>query len=352
MGAALERGRRVSTARSLRALAIVFALYQVARALTWPQGAPPGFGLLVASVAVYVVVTLAAILMPPPSPTEHDGLPPLSPPLPAWVAAAAVALCAVLPTVTGIALSPEPGPASLVGTWYVGGLGILLVVLVVRRRVSFAIAGAVLLVVGAMAWMTPGVALTRGGLIGSLLWIIVAYLTMRLLERARRDSLALQRVEAAASAIEAAQAGRESERRTQIQRALAVAGGVLGRVIARAGAIDAVDRAEAGRAEARLRDELRGARLLDDDVRDALDAARARGALVSVLDEGGLDTLDDGGLDVVRNEIARTVRASEAERLIVRTSTHARIAVTIVGRSEDDEENVDLWVEIARPGAS
>jgi hypothetical protein len=73
-----------------------------------------------------------------------------------------------------------------------------------------------------------------------------------------------------------------------------------------------------------------------------------------MFDEGGLEDLDDAALAIVRAELADTLRDAASTRLIIRTSPHAQIAITVVGRSGDgeslsDEDSVDLWREIRRP---
>ena len=136
--------------------------------------------------------------------------------------------------------------------------------------------------------------------------------------------------------------------------ALAVAGPVLTRVVSRSGMLTGEEQTEARIAEGRLRDELRGARLLDDGVRSAIDAARRRGATVTVFDEGGLDDVGEASLAVIRGELAAALRDASSGRLIIRTSPHQDVAVTVVGRSVvgaglSDEDSVDLWLEIAHP---
>ena len=86
-------------------------------------------------------------------------------------------------------------------------------------------------------------------------------------------------------------------------------------------------------AEGRLRDEMRGPRLLDDAVHAELERARRRGANVTVLDEGGLDGLDEATLAIIRAELAETLRSARSDRLYIRTSPDDRVAVTVVGRS-------------------
>ncbi len=150
----------------------------------------------------------------------------------------------------------------------------------------------------------------------------VAQLLLLSMDRAARDTARLAQLQRAASAWQASQGGRQRERRVQIQQALAVAGPVLARTVSSGGELDADDRLEARLAEGRLRDEMRGPRLLDDDVRDELERARRRGANVTVLDEGGLDGLGEASLAIIRAQLADTLRSASSDRLYIRTSPH------------------------------
>ena len=199
-----------------------------------------------------------------------------------------------------------------------------------------------------------GRAPSRLGLVGSVVWVASAQLLLRSMDRAARDTARLAQLQRAASAWQASQVGRQRERRVQVQQALAVAGPVLARTVSSGGELSADDRLEARLAEGRLRDEMRGPRLLDDDVRTELERARRRGANVTVLDEGGLDGLDEESLAIIRAQLADTLRSASSDRLYIRTSPHETVAVTVVGRSAagagwSDEDAVDLWREIAHP---
>jgi hypothetical protein len=186
--------------------------------------------------------------------------------------------------------------------------------------------------------------------------VAAAQLLILSMNRAARDTSRLAQLQRAASAWRAVQSGRRRERRVQVQRALAVAGPVLSRVIASSGSLTEAERAGARLAEGRLRDELRAPRLLDDGVRDALEDARRRGATVTVLDEGGLEGISDDDLALIREELADALRDARSDRLYIRTSPDPRIAVTVVGRSVagdalSDEDIVDLWREIPHPSS-
>jgi hypothetical protein len=332
----------------LSALALAFAAYQAARGILWTT--PPTMPwLLIAALALYIAATLICIFAVPPQGSTGESQ---SEPMPTWAAASMLVVAATIPTMTGLAVADPTTRTATYGTWYVGGLGALAVVVMVRRRTWLAWIGTALLSVGAMVWLGPLEAFGQG-LVGSIVWVGIAHLLVVLIDRAERDADQLVELQSVTSAWEAAQEGRERERRVQLQRALAVGGPILARVIAMHGALTDEERREAGIAEARLRDELRGPRLLDDDVRAAIDAARRRGAQVSVFDEGGLEGIPEANVAIIRAELAEALNGSTSNRIIIRTSPDERVAVTVVGRfvvEDTGEESVDLWREIRHPG--
>jgi len=92
--------------------------------------------------------------------------------------------------------------------------------------------------------------------------------------------------------------------------------------------------------------------------------ARRRGAIVTLLDEGGMDTVVEPARERVLNQLADAMRGSAADKIIVRTANESSdIAITVVGlRSsgaddadagidldDDEDDEIDLWLEIPRP---
>lgn len=348
----------MSVQRVLGALGAAFALYLAVRSLIWPSGAVRDPVVLWGFAAVYVAVVGLCVF------AEARGAAPSSRSadaavtatgvharaMPRWPTLLALMLTVVAPGVISTAVAPASRTAAF-ATSYIGALGLAMTVLIVRRRPWAAWIGLVALGVESMVWLGPAVALSQG-LVGSVVWVVAAQLLVLFIDRAAYDTARLAKLQQTASAWRAAQLGRERERRVQVRRALAVAGPVLSLAVARAGRLDDADRAEARIAEASLRDELRGGRLLDDDVRARLQAARRRGVVATVVDEGGLDGLDERGLAQVRAELAGVVADVVSDRLYIRASTDPRVAVTVVGRSGTapvDEDDVQLWREIPRP---
>lgn len=346
----------ISVQRVLTVLAVAFTAYLATRGLWWTERVDHPL-VIVTALALYLVVTWLCIFWQPAgaAPRAAAGWDrmPHAPGLPVPGQVLALACAVIVPTAISWAVGPDARIDSF-GTWYIGGIGALMVIVMVRGRPWTAWVGLALLAVASMAWMGPVPALQLG-LVGSLVWLVVAQLVVKLIERAARDTSRLAQLQRAASAWQTSQVVRQRERRVQVQKALAVAGPVLTRTVARAGELTDDDRLEARLAEGRLRDEMRGPRLLDDDVRAELERARRRGANVTVLDEGGLDDVDEDVLKVIRAQLAETLRSASSDRLYIRTSPDARVAVTVVGRSisvgaPSDEDSVDLWREIPHPG--
>ncbi|MDF2506744.1 MAG: hypothetical protein K0Q52_603 [Microbacterium sp.] len=331
------------TVRSVAtSLAVGFALYFVARGIWWIEQ-PTAPLLMVLAIGLYLVVVNVAILG---SATSVR--------MPLSSAVLALLASAVIPALVTFALDPADRTAPF-ATWYIGALGLLAVVCVVRRRFLVGWATLAVLVAATSAYLGFGVALSLG-LVGSIMWVVVARLLVMFWDRAVRDTERLAEIQQAVSAWHATQRVRQRERRLRTQFALSVAGPVLSRVVASRGVLDDQERLDARLAEGRLRDELRGADLLNDAVRNAIDAARRRGAVVTVFDEGGFDGIDEARRGEIRDELAAVLTRAESARLIIRSARDPRVAVTVVGRAgtraSGDDDSVDLWHEILRETAA
>lgn len=346
----------LSVKKVLIGLATALALYQVLLGLIFTKSVDAPL-VLFANAGLFLATTVICLLVP----SVRRGVSRADVPdgglregavLPAWACALALVTVAVVPSVTALGVG-EDNRAEGFGTWYLGGLGALLTIVMVRRRTWAAWVGTAILAVGAAGWLGIAQALNLG-VVGAVVWVAIAHLVRVSMDRAARDTAKLAELQQAASAWQATQLVRQRERRVRVQVALAVAGPVLTQVVAQGGALTDDERTEARIAEGRLRDELRGANLLDDDVRAAITMARRRGATVTVFDEGGVDDVAGSALETIRAELAAALRSAVSERLIIRTSPHPRVAVTVVGRSAgaaglSDEDSVDLWLEIAHP---
>ncbi|WP_295789561.1 hypothetical protein [uncultured Microbacterium sp.] len=342
------------TVRSiLSIIGLAFTAYLAARGLIWtsPETVERGW-LIVTALVLYLPVTWLWIFAIGARDRRAEATATTPAMLPGWGVALALIVTVVVSNAPFLAVS-ESGRTQPFVTWVIGAIGALMTIVMVRRRPVVAWVGMGILTVSTSIWLGPLQALSLG-LVGSFVWVTAAQLVTLALDRAARDAERLAELQQAASAWQASQSGRQRERRLHVQRALQAAGPILSRTIENGGNLRADDKQAARRAEASLRDELRGTRLLDDGVRAEIDAARRRGAAVSLFDEGGLEGLALSDLDGIRSELARILRESVSDRVIIRTSPHDEIAVTVVGRSAADtagadEDDVDLWREIRRP---
>ena len=321
------------------ALAVGFAVYFAARAVWWIEQ-PTAPLLMVAAILIFLGIIVATVLI-----DSHDGVQ-----MPRWLGVAAVVAAVVIPVMVNASLMPVHGDAPF-ATWYIGGLGLLAVVCIVRRRPLTGWLVLVVLIATSSLYLGFFDAL-KLGLVGSIMWTVIAQLLVLFWDRAVHDTERLADIQRAVSAWHATQLVRQRERRVRVKYALGAAGPVLTRTVASGGHLTDAERLEARLAEGRLRDELRGASLLNDAVRHAIREVRVRGVSVTVFDEGGLDELDEVRRDEIRDELADVLGSAESERIIIRAARDDRIAVTVVGRSgagdSSDEDAVGLWHEIPR----
>ena len=320
-------------------LALVFACYFSARALWWTS--PPPRPLLVLLAVLIYLVSFAVIAIVGAARAVK---------MPRWAAALALASALAIPQLSNLGLDPAALRAPY-ATWYIGSVGLIGVVCIVRRRPLAGWLVLLLLTIASTLWI--GILDSLGlGLVGSTVWMVIAQLLVAFWRRAVRDTDRLAGIQQAASAWQATQIVRQRERRERVQYALAVAGPILARVIATRGDLSVEERQEAHLSEGRLRDEIRGGELLNERARAAIETARARGATVTVFDDGGLEGLDEQTKGLIREELADVLADSSSARLIIRAPRDARIAVTVVGRSaageSSDEDSVELWHEIPR----
>jgi hypothetical protein len=321
---------------------------------------------VIVCMVLYAAVT-AVVLYP----TKSHGLT-----LPVWMASLALAVAIILPLAVGSQLDPHRLGGNGYATWYVAAVGTLMVIVSTRRRHGFAWVGVGFLVLHSVIWSGNFAELADLGVIGSASWVGISHALQATLARASRDTREFIRAEQEAADWQAAQEAHVNERQFRLLQTGRTARPMLQRIVATGGDLSAEERQECLNLEGAIRDEIRGRRLLSDDVRTQVMAARRRGTLVSLLDEGGIDDLDDVDLDRVHRALAEAIRTAAADRIIIRTvATGGDQAVTVVGLSshdlqssalgsgstgsaeddddEDDEEDeVSLWLQIPRSTAT
>lgn len=275
--------------------------------------------------------------------------------MPDWLAAFDLAVSIVLPLLVTSQLDAdaENGYA----TWYVAAVGTLMTIAAARRQLVVAWLGVVALAVQTVIWAGP-LSLGTLGVIGSIVWVAIAHMLTSALAAAARETRRYAQAEREAAAWQAAQDAHLFEGRMRLAQTNRIAAPMLRRIADRGGDLTAEQRQECRLLEAAIRDEIRGRMLLTDVVRTEVQRARERGALVTLLDEGGIDDLDEPSRDRVLSRLAEAVAASTADRIIARTAAEGSpVAVTVVGLREPeqgthsentDELEVEFWLEIPR----
>jgi hypothetical protein len=326
-------------------LAALFSAYHVILAIYSLDAARSPVPVLLA-VLLYVVATAMSLW-------------PTSPPrMSLWHGFFNVAVCIAVPLLVCSQLdgsAPDNGYA----TWYVAAVGTLMTITATRRRATLAWVGVGFLVAHTIVWAGPG-SLASMGVIGSVVWVFVAVTLGRALAKAGRDARQYGLAEREATEWQAAQEAHLYERQVRLAQTIRLAAPMLRRIIEGDGALSEADRLECRYLEAAIRDEIRGRRLLNDAVRREVMSARRRGAIVTLLDEGGIDDISGPDLEVVLNTLADAMAGTTAATIIARTASDgAGTAVTVVGLSSPDprlsalgqdspDEEVDLWLEIPR----
>lgn len=343
---------RIGVPRSLIvSLAAVFSGYHVILGL-YTIDVPSNPLPILAAMVLYVAAT--AVSLSPGQPER----------MPTWLAAINVLVCAALPVLIAPMLDLERPGGLGYATWYVAAVGTLMTITSTRRRHLFAWAGIATLVIHTIVWGGFG-AVIGIGVIGSVVWVAISHILSRALASASRDALQFAEAEREATNWQAAQDAHLTERQVRLSTTTDRALPMLRLIAEREGDLTDEERRECQYLEAGIRDEIRGRRLLNDSVRQAVLDARRRGAVVTLFDEGGLDDVDEASMDGALTELAEAIAQTQAMRIIARTApADSATAITVVGLTpagdasaselgsddeEGDDDEVDLWMEIPKP---
>jgi len=270
----------------------------------------------------------------------------------------AVGLGLALPLLGSIGLDPVRDSYSS-GAWYLSGVGCLVVLLLWRRRAlgAWILLGG--LVLHTYAW--GGLeALNSIGVIAAVLLIAVIAAGGWAVARTEHHLSTFSDAEREALEWQAAQDAYHAERQGRLATTARLSTAMLERIVSATDGLTDADRAECRVLEQTIRDEIRGRRLLNDAVREQVIAHRRRGALVQVNDDGGIDDLDPAALEPMLATIAAALAGLRSDRIIIRTAPRdSDKAVSVVAMStdpvaaalgaDDEDEQVDLWLELDRP---
>lgn len=277
--------------------------------------------------------------------------------MPIWVAMLNLLVSMVVPELVLRQVSAQLQVQVDHAAWYVGGIGVLMVITSVRRHHLFAWLGiAALAAHTLLASHTPSVSLIGVGM--SAAWVGTSHAVSVLLDRAERDARQYGAAAQAAAMWRAESEAHVTERQARLRQTNRLARGLLQEIVQREGRLTDELRDQCVLLEATIRDEIRGRLLLDDAVREAVLEARRAGVEVMVLDEGGLDDLAEEVLDRVRKGLVRALASVRSSRIVVRTAQDREgVAATVVGVGSDrgsvlveDADEVQAWFEVGFTG--
>ncbi|VXC21757.1 membrane hypothetical protein [Frigoribacterium sp. 9N] len=217
---------------------------------------------VVACMVLYAAATVAVLW-----PSRHVIMP-------VWLASFCLAVSIVLPLVVTSELdsSVKNGYA----TWYVAAVGTLMVIVSTRRRQGFAWLGVGFMAAHGVLW-AGAEQIADLGIVGSVVWVAFSHAMSSTLTRAGRETREFILAEHEAADWQAAQEAHVNERQYRLLQTGRTARPMLQTIVDRHGDLTAAERQECLNLEGAIRDEIRGRRLLDDDVRHEVMAARRRG---------------------------------------------------------------------------
>lgn len=289
-----------------------------------------------AEIVIAALIAYVAIMIPSVAVGKSRAMPRYL----AWIN---VVVCALIP----LAINTQLDPSHLgdYATWYVLGVGTILGATAVRGRRVFAWIGLGILVVEIALWGGVG-SLASTGLPGVLSLIVTGHAVSIGVERAVKAARELNEKAAETAAETAAVEAAGEVRSKLIEQTLNRAIPALNLIAALGGQLNESQKREAQLLEAALRDEIRGATLLNDQMRAAIKAARERGVEVLVLDEGGLDDLSDLERSAVLSKVAVSFEMVTEGRLTIRAPKGEDWRITVAA-IRPGTAAPDLWLKIS-----
>ena len=234
-------------------------------------------------------------------------------------------------------------PASY-ATWFVVGLATLMGITAFRGHVFIGWIGFVTIASQIVIWGGVGT-LLNAGVVGALLMVFAgnaAGYAIRTADRQASESIRIQQ------SLEMGSAGRSSARKVRqerIQQTLQKAEPLLSEIVDKQGRLSAEESKQAKFLEAELRDLIRGRGLINDQVSEAANKARARGVKVELLDEGGLENIGAQERQEILERVARAIDSVVDGKITIRSPQGETWKVTIAAMSPSREEP-SVWERI------
>ena len=286
-----------------------------------------------AALIVYFVALVAAV-------ASHRGVQ-----LPSWQAALATFAACILPILTNPAIVNRV--YDTYATWYIGGVGVLLTVVVVRRNYLLAWFGAAIVTIEVVVWAQDFNVIWQSGLLGGMLVLMLAGQAVSLgVERSARAAKALADQAALEKSESQGITARRAERQTRLQAAFTSSKDLLELIVRSDGKLTSEYKTQAALAEVALRDEIRGRDLMSPELREAVQQARLRGVEVILLDEGGLYGQDQDRVDRILKDVASAVDGVQQGKVTVRSVRGEEWLVTLLVTDSPTSPPV-LWLRLS-----
>jgi len=315
----------------LSVIALLFGLFQGALGLASFEFYSNPTGPFVALI-IYVVTLFSTVTM-------YRGVT-----LPLAHAALATFATCLLPILTNPAIKNHV--FDTYATWYIGGAGVLLTTIVVRRNYALAWVGATIVTVEVVAWAKDLNVIWQSGLMGGMVLLVAAGQAISLgVDKAARDAKALADQAAEEKSQTQAVTARRLERQVRLQSAFEASKNLLDLIVASDGNLSSDQRREAALAEVALRDEIRGRDLMNPALRLAVQEARRRGVEVILLDEGGLDGQDPDLVERMLADVASAVQGVQRGKVTIRSVQGETWLITVLVTDSPNDPPV-LWLRL------
>ncbi|MEN9606741.1 MAG: hypothetical protein RL605_569 [Actinomycetota bacterium] len=228
-------------------------------------------------------------------------------------------------------------------TWYVLGIGTLMSTVALRGHIWIAVSGMTVTTIEVMAW-AGWQNFFATGLLGPIMLLLGTCVVTVGLSRAATETALYAEQNAQAVAHTAAQKTAGEQRSMMLSETLSRTRPLLA-LIAEGKALTTAQRREARLTEAALRDEIRGRDLMSAVTREAIYAARERGVVVNVLDEGGLAQLGADQVARLHEQIAEALGSLQQGKVTIRAPKGEAWAVTVAA-FDDSASTPTLWLKL------
>jgi hypothetical protein len=227
-------------------------------------------------------------------------------------------------------------------TWYVTGIGALMCITAYRKRIVSAWIGTGILLIQVLLW--GGVNFFwNSGMVGAIGLVAAGHAISLGLSKAEKDTEKYLNLAKASQSQSAAESIIRSERSSRINRTLQGSRPMLEKIAT--SELNDSEKAQARLLEAELRDEIRGRTILNDSLRKAVRAARERSVEVTILDEGGFESLGEEEANSIRNRLAHELDAIQQGRVTIRSPHQEQHRVTFVA-SRPGTAKPDVWLKL------